>query len=203
MEKMKKTAGILDILCHILQICCIVAAVAALVGVLIVGAFFLIDLKPEQVATGYQSLDLGFLELTLAESAAPEPAAVLLNASVDMGLGAVMAVLAWLCVRCVRRVLSPMKEGLPFHRTAAEGTRKLAFLTILLGVVSNASDMISLFLTVKTYHPSELLLSTNVVATELNYRLDLTFLVVAAVLLLLSYIFSYGQQLQQLSDETL
>ena len=203
MEKMKKTAGILDTLCHILQICCIVAAVAALVGVLIVGAFFLFDLRPEQVASGYESLDLGFLELTLAEAVTPEPAAVLLNASVDMGLGAVMAVLAWLCVRCVRRVLSPMKEGLPFHRTAAEGTKKLAFLTILLGVISNAADMISLFLTVKTYQPTQVLLSDKVIATQLNYELDLSFLVIAAVLLLLSYIFSYGQQLQQLSDETL
>ena len=35
------------------------------------------------------------------------------------------------------------------------------------------------------------------------FQVDLTFVVYWAVLLLLSYIFRYGEQLQQLSDETL
>ena len=36
-----------------------------------------------------------------------------------------------------------------------------------------------------------------------GYTLDLTFVLVFLVLMLMSYIFSYGAQLQELSDETL
>ena len=35
------------------------------------------------------------------------------------------------------------------------------------------------------------------------FSVDLTFLVYWAILLLLSYVFRYGEELQQLSDETL
>mgnify|MGYP003558602748 CR=1 FL=1 len=38
---------------------------------------------------------------------------------------------------------------------------------------------------------------------EHNYTLDLGFVLVFAVIMFLSYIFSYGQRLQQESDETL
>lgn len=203
MEKMKKTAKNLDVFCRVLQIGCSIAAVSALIGVLIVGAFFLFDLKPEQVATGYNALDIGFWELHLAEGVVPEPAKILINAAVDMGLGAVMAVLAWLCVRCVRGILTPMKEGLPFHAAAEEGMKKLALLTVILGAVSNAATMLGLFLTARCYGLPDLLLGQNITSAQLNYELDLTFLVVAAVLLLLSYVFGYGAKLQQQSDETL
>ena len=40
-------------------------------------------------------------------------------------------------------------------------------------------------------------------SVTVNYTFDLGFVIVFFVLLLMSYIFSYGAQLQQLSDETL
>lgn len=50
----------------------------------------------------------------------------------------------------------------------------------------------------------DLLFNTKYV-TQINFgiRLHLSFLVFAALIYLLSYIFRYGQELQQLSDETL
>ena len=49
-----------------------------------------------------------------------------------------------------------------------------------------------------------LLFNTKYV-TQINFdiRLHLSFLIFAALIYLLSYIFRYGQELQQLSDETL
>jgi len=35
------------------------------------------------------------------------------------------------------------------------------------------------------------------------FKIDLSFLIYWAILMLLSYVFRYGEQLQQLSDETL
>lgn len=42
-----------------------------------------------------------------------------------------------------------------------------------------------------------------VTSVELSASLDTTFLLIAAVFFLLSYIFQYGAELQKLSDETL
>ncbi len=203
MEKMMKTAKVLDTICNIAQILTIVAAVSALIGALIVGAFFVFDLRPEQVATGYNALELGDYTLLLTQSATPEPAKVLINGAVEMGLGAVIAVLAWFCVRCVREILTPMKAGLPFQKTAAEAMGKLALLTVIIGALDNGSRMLSLYLTAKCYGLPNLLVGGNVASAQLSYELDLTFLLVGAVLLLLSYVFGYGAALQQQADETL
>lgn len=48
-----------------------------------------------------------------------------------------------------------------------------------------------------------LLLNEHITNVGINYSFDLTFVVSSAVLLLLSYVFSYGAKLQELSDETL
>ena len=48
-----------------------------------------------------------------------------------------------------------------------------------------------------------LLLSEKIVHVDGMFTLDLAFLVYWAILLLLSYVFRYGEELQQLSDETL
>ena len=46
MDKMKSTAKKLDIFFNILQIALSIAAVATLVGLAIIAAFFIFDLKP-------------------------------------------------------------------------------------------------------------------------------------------------------------
>lgn len=202
MERMKKMAVIADTVCHVLQVCCLMAGIAAAVGVLIVAAFFLFDLRPEQVATGYQSLTLGYLNLTIAETAAPDPAKVLANAAVQIGMTGVLAVLAWRYMGCIRKILAPVKNGDPFHGTVCLQTQKLALLTVFLGVVANAQELIGMFLTMRTYNLPALLTGGNITAAQLDMQLDLRFLAVAAVLLLLSYIFRYGQNLQKETDDT-
>ena len=58
-------------------------------------------------------------------------------------------------------------------------------------------------MTVFVYDLPSLLISEKIVHVDGMFRVDLTFLVYWAILLLLSYVFRYGEQLQQLSDETL
>ena len=53
------------------------------------------------------------------------------------------------------------------------------------------------------YQLNALLLSDKITKVTFNYSFDFSFLLIAAVLYLLSLVFSYGQELQQLSDETL
>ena len=48
-----------------------------------------------------------------------------------------------------------------------------------------------------------LLINGTVIHITANFNIDFTFVVISIVFFLLSYIFQYGEELQQLSDETL
>jgi len=203
MEKMKLTAKRLDIFFHVLQVAVTVAAVASLAGICAVGAFFLFQLKPEQVATGYHSLDLGFLELELAASAVPEPGKILTIAAANMALGFIACTLYWVFVKCIRQILNPMKEGQPFQGIIAPSLKKLALYTLILGIVSNCMDCINLLLVLHCYDLTHILVSGSVTHVNVIQEFDLAFVAISGMLLLLSYVFRYGEELQQLSDETL
>ena len=83
MDKMQSTARKLDVFFHIFQVALSIAAVASAVGIAIVAAFFIFDLKPEQVATGYNALDFGAFELKLAAGYVPDESRILLMKAAD------------------------------------------------------------------------------------------------------------------------
>lgn len=203
MEKMKTIARRLDIFFRILQIMYTIAAVAAGVCLLLTAACFLFRLDPEMIGTGYNSLDLGFLELELAQAFAPDKHIVLAIAAAELAFTVPVALLGRACMAGVRRLLEPMKQGLPFHGTAASGLKRLALFSLIMGVLLNISGLVNHLLTNHFYNPAELFSSEKISAAILHFDLDFTFLVISGILLLLSYVFHYGQSLQQLSDETL
>ena len=59
------------------------------------------------------------------------------------------------------------------------------------------------YVVVFIYDLPGLLVSEKITHVGGMFQVDLTFLIYWAILLLLSYVFRYGEQLQQLSDETL
>jgi len=64
-------------------------------------------------------------------------------------------------------------------------------------------QIVSTAMMVVGFDLENLLINDKITHITINATLDATFLLTGALLLLLSYIFQYGQQLQQLSDETL
>ena len=92
-----------------------------------------------------------------------------------------------------RRILRPMKEGKPFAETVSADMRRLGWLVLIAG---GALSLIGLFNEQTITTPND----TFMVKT---HQLNVTFLGVAAMLFLFSYIFRYGEELQRLSDETL
>lgn len=203
MDKMKKTAGRLDVIFNVLQVACIVAAVAAGVAFVMIAACLIFRFDPEKIGTGYNMLEIGFLELEVAEAFAPDKHRVLIIGAVDMAMSIILALLGRTFVASVRRLLAPMKQGLPFHEGAAAGFRQLALLSLVIGVVFNVSEIANQLLTRHIYCPEGLILGEKIIGMELRSEPDLSCLVVSGVLLLLSYVFRYGQSLQQLSDETI
>lgn len=80
---------------------------------------------------------------------------------------------------------------------------RLAALSLVIGVVLNVSEVANRLLTEHVYGYAALFTGEKIAAVSVHNKLDLSRLVVSGVLVLLSCVFRYGQELQQLSDETL
>lgn len=203
MNNLINTSKKLDTFFKILGTVLRALSIAALVCVVLIVVALLLKLDPEMIGTGYASVDLAFLELTVADGFAPDQRLVLIQGAIVLALGLVNTVICEAGVRCIRRILDPMTQGIPFQDEISKNLKKLAKLSIILGIGLNLMQLAGQIMTVVIFDLQTLLISDKITHVTANFSFDLTFLAVAAILLLLSHIFRYGQQLQQLEDETL
>ena len=202
MKNLTKTAKNLDIFFKVQQVILKICMIALFVGLGIIAAAFLFDLDPQSIGTGYSSLDIGTLELEIAPAYAPPEQFVLGLVATEMGLALICVLILQPCVKIVREILQPMTEGKPFHISVSENLKKLAKRGIVLCILVNGMEIIGTTMYVLGFDLAGLLVGEKITHVTYNAEFDLTFLIVAAVLYLLSWIFRYGEELQQLSDET-
>lgn len=203
MNQLTNTAKKLDTLFKVLRIIATIGIVSALVALAIIGAGFLFDLNPYTIGTGYNSLSLGFIDLEIAEAYAPDEHMVLIVAAAAMVICLGYLLVIRSCFDCIRDILKPMREGAPFHTSVSANLKKLAKKGILLFLLANLTKFLTTVIFVFGFDLPGLLIGEKITHVSIHMNLDLTFLVIAAILSLLSYVFGYGEQLQQLSDETL
>ena len=203
MNNLSNTAKKLDKVFNIAHIVLGALAIACIVLVALIGVAYILKLDPEMIGTNYENFDIGFLELTIAEAYAPGKWLVLLHAAI------ILAVSCRLCydgrkgVGYVREILQPMIEEKPFASIVSTNLKKLARLSINLGILGNIIILADQIISVFVYDLPALLISEKITHVGGMFKVDLSFVVYWAILMLLSYVFSYGEQLQQLDDETL
>lgn len=203
MKDMTVTAARLDKFLHFLNILMWIAMIAPLVALAFIAAFFLFHLDPAWVASGYHEVSVGFLSMTIGEGYAPTPSVVLLTAASQLVIVFITFFFVRKVLACFRKILKPVKEGLPFQDIVCQNLKKSALYVIIWGTLNILTQWLELFLVIRLYQLPSLLLSDKITRITFTAPFDLRFLFVAAVLLLLSYVFRYGESLQQLSDETL
>ena len=203
MNNLSDTARKLDKVLEIAHIVFGALAIASVVGVALIAVAYVLKLDPSMIGTGYENFDIGFLELTVAESCAPSKWLVLLQAAITLAVTCRLMYDARRGVGYIREILHPMKEEKPFDSIVSTNLKKLARLSINLGIFYNIIILSEQIMTVFVYDLPGLLISDKITHVGGMFQVDLTFLIYWAILLLLSYVFRYGEELQQLSDETL
>ena len=203
MNNLSNTAKKLDKVLEIAHIVFGALAIACIVGVSLIAAAYILKLDPNMIGTGYENFDVGFLELTVAESYAPDKWMILLQAAITLAVSCRLMYDARRGVGYIREILDPMKEEKPFDTIVSTNLKKLAKLSINLGILGNIIILSEQIMTVFVYDLPGLLISDKITHVGGMFNVDLTFLIYWAILLLLSYVFRYGEELQQLSDETL
>ena len=155
------------------------------------------------IGEDFASIDIGPLSIQLTPEYAPSTGNLLTYSWLLMLLGAVCAGLIYYALGIVLQILAPMTQGQPFAPSVGEDIRKMSYICLAMGIVLNIAHILDTANAMHVYRISELIDHTQIVSITANYQVDLTFLVLFFVLLLMSHIFHYGAQLQQLSDETL
>ena len=206
MDKLMKTSKKLDTFFKVSQRIIKIAMIVAVgvVAVLTVANF----VNPDAViAEGYYSIDVGSVTINLTEAYSTEDNNIVLSyVWIVMGLAAAAGVAVYYALGQVRKILQPMTEGNPFHPTVSTNIRKIAYVSIVLGVIANVVSFLQSFGAVAMIEKIKLLdyvKEGTIQSITANSQIDLTFLVVFFILLLVSYIFRYGEELQQQVDETL
>ena len=181
-----------------------VIVVGIIVVIAVLGAITVANaINPSAViGEGFNNIEVGPLTFEVAEEFAPDNGAVLVYAWIYGALGAVAGILLYMALGFVRSILVPMTEGLPFHEDAAKNIRRLGWMSLALGTVKNIGGFVESTFAL-THFGIDNLVGGAVKHVTVNYSIDLSCVVVFLILLLLSYVFAYGAQLQKLSDETL
>ncbi|MBQ8263621.1 MAG: DUF2975 domain-containing protein, partial [Clostridia bacterium] len=201
-EKLSTTARRLGIFFKVLQK---IVCVCAIVMLCVLAALSIANaVNPNTViGTGLNSVNIGYLNIVLTPENTPSNAAILRYSWIIGIIGAVCAAAIYVALGYIRKILSPMAEGQPFHPDTAKYIKKLAFISLIIGIAQNIGTFAETASALDAFSLDSLVNIGVIESITVNFTLELGFIIVFFVLLLMSYIFSYGAQLQQLSDETL
>ena len=203
MNNLTNTAKKLDKVFEIAHIVFGALAIASIVGVALIVVAYVLKLDPEFIGTDYEQFDIGYLELEIAPAFAPDKWLVLAQAAFTLLVSCRLFYDGRRGLGYVREILKPMIDEKPFDSIVSTNLKKLAKLAIVIGILVNIIILSEQIMTVFVYDLPGLLISEKITHVTGMFKIDLTFLIYWAILMLLSYVFRYGESLQQLSDETL
>lgn len=171
----------------------------------IVFAVFVVLLKVfrEGVVTGSVSLDLDFVKLHLAGEYGMVTGSVLNHVDMILITGCLGCIAIRYALGALRSILAPVKNGRPFDREVSDGLRKLAWIILAGGGLIQILGMIGRTLLIHSLDLDAIFASAAIESVEYVFTMDFGFVWMFCVVMFLSQIFEYGQQLQQESDETL
>ncbi|MBR0161204.1 MAG: DUF2975 domain-containing protein [Oscillospiraceae bacterium] len=198
-EKFIKTSNVIDRILKILQ--------GFLAACVIVSAVFipLIAIFGEKMVVDEPHLTVGEVTLRLSGDMRQYLNLSGFRTSMIIALlsGIVALAVTWLCLRKVREILSPMKEGRPFEKGTGNRIRELALLVLIGGGIAEVGSAVGRVFGIRAYNIPALINHPSIEGISFNITIRLWFVVVAVVLFFLSFVFRYGEELQRESDETL
>lgn len=199
-EKMMKTAKVLDTVFRVARKVALIALIVLVVAVTVITIVHFVN--PDAViGTGFASLEVGSVTFEMMPEAALTNRQILVLTWIISLFAVGCGLILYDILRQAGKILDPMKEGNPFHSSVSANIRRIGILILILDLVQQITDFA---LSAYANHLIGKFLPADAsVLIETNFQLSLTGVLVFFILLLVSYVFQYGAQLQQLSDETL
>ena len=195
MEKIQKTSRIINKILSVLFWCAVV-----LIGFTVIEMVVLYAVRGGNPTGMETELRLGNYKLTLTEGYDYIKKPVWLAGNISAILTSVMALYE---IKVLKEIFAPMANGQFFNGTVSKSIRKMAWIVLAYGIVGFAEEIVMNILIYKTLDIPSLFSPEKVSVCSLSIDYDGGFSIVFVLLLLLSHVFRYGEELQKLSDETL
>lgn len=195
-----KSKALLKKMCFVLEIirgACLIS-VALLIGLSLFFAF-----NKDVYNTLFGSIRIDYLQLIFNDDLALNKDKMSMWLPLILLITAIFVFIIYKTVQTIESICTITMNHTPFDVRVSNHIKSLAKYILAGGIVFNILEVCRVMQFKQTIN-FDLLFNTKYV-TQINFdiRLHLSFLVFATLIYLLSYIFRYGQELQQLSDETL
>lgn len=170
---------------------------------MIIGLSLFYAFNKDVYNTLFGSIRIDYLQLIFKDDLALNKDKMSMWLPLILLITAIFIFIIYKSIQTIESICTITMDHTPFDVRVANHIKKLAKYILAGGIVFNILEVCRV-LYFKQILNFDLLFNTKYV-TQINFdiRLHLSFLVFAALIYLLSYIFRYGQELQQLSDETL
>ena len=152
---------------------------------------------------GNLTLNMGYVKIHLSDEIQPSTDPYRAFFTTLLAAGSVVFFMISYGIKQFREILAPMKEGHPFEVSVPRKLRNIAWITLACGCVFNIVSFVACIITTNIYPMEHIFSSPAIKNVEIAYTMDFNFVLVFCIVMFLSYIFDYGQKLQQESDETL
>lgn len=200
MEKLMKTSKTVDTILKVVSRILQVAGVIIFVGV---GVCLVAELLGKLPAAELASISFSDVKLEFKEPRLVSNTFMV----IEMGTTMVMALLA-ITVTCylikvLRKVLAPMIAGQPFDGTVSSNIKKLGIACIAGGLIIDILETFATNLAFYMFDVASLFLSEDIGRVTVNHEIRLGSVLVGVLVIMLSYVFRYGEELQKQADETL
>lgn len=200
MEKLMKTSKtvdtILKVVYKIMQVAGIILLVS--IGICIVAQF--VDKLPMAELT---SVSVSDVELTFKEPMLIDSSKAVIEMVVTLVVALLVIGITCYMIQLLRKVLAPMIVGQPFDGTVSKNIKKLGIAVIVNGLAIDIAESVMSSMAFYMYDIAELILSDNISKIMVNSEVSLDSILVGVLVIMLSHVFHYGEQLQQQADETL
>ncbi len=197
-KKLIRSANTLDkILDFMEKALCISAVFIGVFGIVIA---FMNVTGSDAFLTYSQSIQLEMVEIVLNDEIITTDRVMI--AGCVLVVAAVCLVLSYI-VKLFRNILQPMKQGRPFDSQVSTTLKKLSVITLIFGIGYSVAKNFIYYYVFNHISLETLFAMDNISQIRYHYSFNVAFIIIAAVLYLLSYVFKYGEILQKESDEIL
>ncbi len=194
----KKCEKLLRKMCLVLNILKGIALIWFITTILLAVFMFFVDIN----SIPLDSLRIDIIDLTLKNDLFINKEMIAKILPVGLLLLGMLFFVGYKMIKIVESICKTALEK-PFDISIANSLVRLSKYILVGGLITNLIIIFRFIILTKPYNYNLLFNENYVSDIQFKYQFNLTFLIDAALVYLLSYVFRYGKELQDLSDETL
>lgn len=194
----KKCEKLLKKMCLVLNILKDIALFSFITTILLAVFMFFVDIN----SIPLDSLRIDIIDLTLKNDLFINKEMIAKILPVGLLLLGMLFFVGYKMIKIVESICKTALEK-PFDISIANSLVRLSKYILVGGLITNLIIIFRFIILTKPYNYNLLFNENFVSDIQFKYQFNLTFLIDAALVYLLSYVFRYGKELQDLSDETL